>query len=512
MGIGSAVARLASSQYLRRIGAFMRHPLMAQHGVLGYLLQQGRRTRYGQQHRLDTVHGYRDFCQALPLAHYEDLEPQIEEMRRGGRDILWPGITRWFAKSSGTTGHKSKFIPVTNDALRLCHYRGGYDTLALYIHQHPHTQFYHGKGLTLGGSHTLEKGYGKSKEGDLSAILIQNIPRWADFIRTPKRDVALLADWTKKLELIANEVVHQRVTNLSGVPSWNMVMLNYLLEVTGKPNISELWPHLEVFFHGGVSFTPYRDQYQRLIPSACMHYMEIYNASEGFFALQDRESSDELLLMLDYGVLYEFIPMSTFHTEHPTVLPLEGVKLGENYALVITSTNGLWRYVIGDTVRFTNLSPYRIKITGRTRHFINAFGEEVIVDNADQALAWACEVTGATVTDYTASPIFMGADAKGAHEWIVEFSTPPTSLQLFRDLMDQRLKEVNSDYEAKRRNSFTLLPPTMHAVPPGSFMQWMAQRGKLGGQNKVPRLANNREYTEAILAFMQEAGIGMETV
>lgn len=511
MGMMGGLAQLLARKYLRRIEAFMRHPVETQSAVLQHLLRRGARTSYGTEHGFGGLRTYEAFQQRVPIVHYEDLEPYIQRMRQGEAHVLWPGTVRWFAKSSGTTGSKSKFIPVTHDALRMCHYRGGYDTLALYIRQVPNTRFYTGKGLTLGGSHSMERSFGRSHEGDLSAILLENIPRWADRIRTPSRQVVLLADWEMKLAQIAKQTTQQRVTSLSGVPSWNMVMLKHLLATAGKRNVCELWPHLEVFFHGGVSFTPYRQQFEQLIPSATMRYMEIYNASEGFIALQDQLGNPDLLLMLDYGVFYEFIPMSEFHRPTPQAVPLEDVRVDVNYALVMSSTNGLWRYVIGDTVKFTSTSPYRMRITGRTRHFINAFGEELIIDNADAALHQACQATGASVSDYTAGPIFMGDEAKGSHEWIVEFDTPPRSCEEFKAVLDRTLCEVNSDYEAKRSHNVTLVPPTLRVVPRGTFFGWMAQRGKIGGQNKVPRLANGREYVEQLLEYASQQGIPIET-
>lgn len=509
MAIISKISSSIVRPRLERIERFVSHPRALQRQTLKMLLSQLPTTEYGREHARGKINSYHAFCQHFPITTYEDLEPYIQRMRLGEPDILWPGTVEWFAKSSGTTGSRSKYIPVTADNLDQCHYRGARDLLALYIRNYPETTFYLGKGLTLGGSHHIEESNGQSREGDLSAILLQNIPLWADIIRSPARDTALLSDWNDKLERIARETITQNITSISGVPSWNMVMIKHILEVTGKKHLLELWPNLEVFFHGGVSFTPYRAQYEQLIPSPDMHYMESYNASEGYFAIQDYPTSQDMLLMLDYGVFYEFIPMHEFHKPNREAIPISEVHTGVNYALVISSTNGLWRYLIGDTIEFTCTNPYRIRITGRTKHYINAFGEELIIDNAESALKAACEATHAQIEEYTAAPCYMSADTQGRHEWYIEFVTPPSSLQQFTVALDAALRQVNSDYDAKRTDNVTLLEPLVHPLPPSTFFGWMRSRGKLGGQNKVPRLSNTREFADSLTAFLkQEAAQG----
>lgn len=498
MAIINRIAQRFTKSNLERIDAFESRPILTQSAVLTTLIQQGANTEYGRKYGLKEDDTYEQFQRKLPITSYEDLEPYIQRMRRGEANVLWPKRTKWFAKSSGTTGSRSKYIPVTKESLENCHYRGPRDVLALYIKNNPQTTFFLGKGLTLGGSHQIEATSHASREGDLSAILLQNIPLWADMIRTPSRSTALQSNWHVKLEGIARESILQRVTSLSGVPSWNMVMIKYILDVTGKSNLTEVWPDLEVFFHGGVNFTPYRSQYEQLIPSDKMHYMETYNASEGFFAIQDNPAEHDLLLMLDYGVFYEFIPMNELHARNGATIPLEEVRPGVNYAMLISSTNGLWRYLIGDTVEFTSTSPYKIRLTGRTKHFINAFGEELIVDNAEYAIGKACKATGSIVEEYTAAPAFMSANEKGRHEWYIEFATPPQSMESFIAALDSALRDVNSDYDAKRTDDVTLLPPLVHSLPVNTFMQWMDASGKLGGQNKVPRLFNDRTHIESL--------------
>ena len=501
--IDFAVRKIAGQQ-LRRMEKALAQPHAAQEAALQLLLKQARQTSYGQQYGANAISTYAQYAAQFPLATYETIEPYVQAMRTGARSVLYPGLVRWFAKSSGTTSSKSKYIPVTDDALKRCHYRAGRDILAVFLQQNPSSRFYLGKGLTLGGSHKIEATSGITHDGDLSAILLQRIPQWADWIRTPSRKVALTADFQKKLEGIAKEAVKQRVTSLSGVPSWNLVMLKYLLEVTGKESISDLWPDLEVFFHGGISFVPYRAQYKTIIPSPKMHYLETYNASEGFFCIQTQPDNTNMQLMVDYGIYYEFIPMSEWGSTNPSVLPLEGVKTGVNYAIVITTTSGLYRYIIGDTVQFSSINPYFLRITGRTKHYINAFGEELIIDNAEQGLRLACEKTGAVVSEYTVAPRFMAQNTQGAHEWYIEFAQKPSNLDEFAQILDCALSAVNSDYEAKRTNNVTLAPLVLHSLPVGTFIGWMTSRGKLGGQNKVPRLSNDRTYADSLEAYLQK--------
>ena len=425
-------------------------------------------------------------------------------MRHGERDILWPGRVKWYAKSSGTTNDKSKFIPVSHQALQDTHYQGGKDAVALYLRNNPKSRIFDGRALILGGSHSPNYNVEDSLVGDLSAILIENINPLANLVRVPKKQTALISDFEVKRDRIARETINKNVTNISGVPSWMLSVLTRVMELTGKQHLEEVWPNLEMFFHGGVAFTPYRKQYEQLITSPNMHYMETYNASEGFFGLQSDPSDPSMLLMLDYGVFYEFIPMDEFGREKPTVVPLWAVETGKNYAMVITTSSGLWRYIIGDTVKFTSTNPYKFVITGRTKHFINAFGEELIVDNAEKGLAYACGQTGAQVSEYTAAPVYMDGNAKCRHQWLVEFSRQPDDLNHFADLLDSHLQQINSDYEAKRYKNITLQHLEIINAQEGLFEKWMKQRGKLGGQNKVPRLSNSREYIDSLLLLNEE--------
>ncbi len=488
-----------------QIELFKKHPGDVQQEQLFKITDKARDTEFGNNHGFRNIRSIKEFQANVPIHHYEDFKPYIDKSLRGENDIIWPGSIRWFAKSSGTTRDKSKFIPVSKDSLENCHFRGGKDTLALYFFNHPESKLFSGKGLTLGGSQQINKINNKSFYGDLSAILIDNMPFWTYFVKTPSQDIALIAEWEEKLEKITSNTVMENITNINGVPSWMMVLIKHILNKTGADNILEIWPNLELFVHGGVSFQPYREQYKKLIPSNNMHYMEAYNASEGFFALQDSPERNDMLLMLDYGIFYEFIPMDEFDKENPKTLTIEEVETGKNYALVISTNGGLWRYLIGDTIRFTSLHPHRIKISGRTKHFINAFGEEIIIDNAENALDKACKETGALIKDYTAAPVYMDTQNKGKHEWLIEFEKEPSDIQLFTTILDKALQEINSDYEAKRYKDITLAPPQLDKARPGLFYDWMKKRGKLGGQNKVPRLSNNRKYIDELLEMNQEA-------
>jgi hypothetical protein len=490
-----------NARRLRRIEYFKKHPFPVQEATLFELINRAKNTEWGKRYRFANIRDVAGFQTSLPLQKYEDIRPYTDRIRNGEQNVLWPGAIRWFAKSSGTTDDKSKFIPVSREALRDCHYRGGCDVLAMYARQNPKTKVFTAKTLTLGGSHQVNRESNHSYYGDLSAILIENIPRWADLLRTPPARVALLAGFDEKLEQITRMSVKKHVVAFTGVPSWNMVLMKHILEYTGRNNIMEVWPDMELFIHGGVSFDPYREQYRRLFPSEGMHYFETYNASEGFFALQDDPRSNDMLLMLDYGVFYEFIPVEQLGEEFPDAYTLDRVETGRNYAVVITTNAGLWRYIIGDTVEFTSVSPHKIRISGRTCQFINAFGEEIIVDNAEKALKTACRVTDAIVSEYTAGPVYMDSSSNGAHEWLIEFEKAPGNLPLFTQSLDEALCALNSDYEAKRNRSITLRMPVVHSLPKGTFYKWMKQRGKLGGQNKVPRLSNNRKYLDEILAM-----------
>ena len=459
-----------------------------QRAVLDHLVQTAKDTEYGRNHAFTAVKGYDDFISHVPVNTYEELKGDIDRMRQGETDILWPGRVKWYAKSSGTTNDKSKFIPVSAEGLKKIHYAGGWDTVAFYFRNNPKSKLFDGKGLILGGSHAPNYNMKDSLVGDLSAILIENINPIANLARVPKKQTALLSDFEVKRERIAREAINKNVTNISGVPSWMLSVF------TGKKHLEEVWPNLEVFFHGGVAFTPYRKQYEELITSPGMHYMETYNASEGFFGIQDDPTDKSMSLMIDYGVFYEFIPM-----DGGDPVPLWGVEKGKNYAMVISTSCGLWRYEIGDTIQFTSTNPYKFIISGRTKHFINAFGEELIVDNAEQGLAYACEQTGAEVLEYTAAPVFMDANAKCRHQWLIEFSKHPQDLQQFSDLLDKRLQEINSDYEAKRYKDITLQHLEIVEAKPNLFNDWLKLRGKLGGQHKVPRLSNSRDTIEQLL-------------
>ncbi|HEY4785021.1 MAG TPA: GH3 auxin-responsive promoter family protein [Bacteroidales bacterium] len=486
---------------LHQIELFKQYPFNVQEETLYKLIQKAKDTEWGKKFDYERIQTVEDFQKNIPLQSYEEIKPYVSRLREGEPNLLWPGEIKWFAKSSGTTSDKSKFIPVSKETLEDCHFRGGKDIMALYTYHHPNTKVFSGKGLTLGGSHTIDNFSNQSYYGDLSAILIENLPWWVDIIRTPKTEIALLGKWEEKLERITQTTIRENVTNIAGVPSWNLVLIKHILAQTGKNNLLDVWPNLELFTHGGVSFAPYRDQFKKIIPSDQMNYMEAYNASEGFFAIQDDPASDDMLLMLDYGIFYEFIPMEEFHKPYPRAVTVNNVEPGKNYAMVITTNSGLWRYIIGDTITFTSIFPHKLKITGRTRNFINAFGEEIIIDNAEKALQIACEKTHTSIREYTAGPIFMGDNSNGAHEWLIEFEQEPENLDYFTTLLDNALCSLNSDYEAKRYQNITLRMPVVRKMRPGVFFEWMKNKGKLGGQNKVPRLANERTYIEEILAL-----------
>ena len=482
-----------------QIELFKEHPLDIQREQLFKIIARAENTEWGKQHGYASMGSIRDFQERVPISGYEGMKPYIDRLLQGEDNVLWPGTIRWFAKSSGTTSDKSKFIPVSKDALENCHFRGGKDTLAIYFSNYPDSKLYSGKGLTLGGSQQINKINNKSFFGDLSAILIDNMPFWTYFVKAPRQEIALMAEWEEKLEKLSEATIRENITNINGVPSWMLVLLKYILKKTGKDNILEVWPNLELFIHGGVNFGPYQDQFRKILPSDNMRYMEAYNASEGFFAIQDSPYRKDMLLMLDYGVFYEFIPMDELEKDHPKALTIDEVEIDKNYAIVISTNGGLWRYMIGDTIKFTSTYPHRIKISGRTKHFINTFGEEVIIDNAEYALRKACDRTGAEVKEYTAAPVYMGTEVKGSHEWLIEFEKAPEDLGRFRDYLDEALISINSDYEAKRYKNITLDPPRVNQAKPGLFYQWMKKRGKLGGQNKVPRLSNERKYIDDLL-------------
>lgn len=485
----------------RELERHFSEPDALQEDVLQYLIEKGKDTEYGQRQGLSGVKNYESFIRQVPLNTYEELKGDIDRMRHGESSVLWPGVVKWYAKSSGTTNDKSKFIPVSPTALKHTHYQGGKDVVAFYLQNTPKSRLFDGRSLILGGSHTPNYNVANSLVGDLSAILVENINPLANLVRVPKKKTVLLSDFEKKRDLIARETLTKNVTNISGVPSWMLSVLTRVMELSGKEHLDEVWPNLEVFFHGGVAFSPYRKRYEELITNPDMHYMETYNASEGFFGIQNDPNDTSMLLMLDYGVFYEFLPMDKYDDEHREqyVVPIEQVEIGRNYAMIITVPCGLWRYMIGDTVKFTSVRPYKFYISGRTKHYINAFGEELIVDNAERGLKQACEQTGAEVVEFTAAPVFMDGRAKCRHQWLVEFSKAPQDVQLFASILDSSLQEINSDYEAKRFKDITLQPLQLIVARPGLFNDWLSKKGKLGGQNKVPRLSNSRQYMDELL-------------
>lgn len=485
---------------LQQIELFREHPRMAQLEVFHALLQAARYTEWGRKFDYATITDPDRFKERVPIQDYEDVKPYVERLRRGEQNLLWPTDMRWFAKSSGTTSDRSKYIPVSREALEDCHYKGGKDLIAFHYQQFPESKLYQGMSLVVGGSSAIEHLRPDAYSGDLSAIIIRNLPIWVEVRRTPVIETALMENWEEKIERMARETMREDVSCIAGVPSWTLVLLRRILELTGKKNILEVWPNLELFMHGGVSFRPYRAQFEALIPSPTMNYLESYNASEGSFAIQDRRGAEDMLLMLDYGIFYEFMPLDEVGKPKPRTLLVHEVEEGVSYAVVISTNGGLWRYMPGDTVRFTSVKPYRVQVSGRTRSFINAFGEELIVENADRGIEAACAATGAVVSEYTAGPIYMGSDARGGHEWVIEFDRNPLDMDSFARVLDDTMRSLNSDYDAKRRGDMALRAPVLHSVPPGTFYAWMKQRGKLGGQNKVPRLSNDRAIIEGLLA------------
>ena len=483
---------------------FRQNPIEVQYSVFHNLIESAKDTEWGKKYDYRSIQNVRDFQNRVPVKTYEDFFPFVERILKGEQNILWPSDVEWFAKSSGTTNARSKFIPVTPESLESCHYQGGKDVMATMIENRPNTLIFEGKGLSIGGSLSENPYNTFTTVGDISAVIMHNLPTWADFIRTPPVEVALLDNWEEKLEKMTEICSYENVTSILGVPTWTIVLLDKILEKTGKQNMLEVWPNFEVFVHGAVSFDPYRSLMKdKYFPSDNISYLECYNASEGFFALQDDLSKPgEMLLMLDYGIFYEFLPSSEWDKDFPNALTLDEVEIGENYALVISTNSGLWRYKVGDTVKFTSKYPFRLKVSGRTKHFINTFGEELIIENADTAIIHACKETQAEITDYTAGPVYIENQTKGRHEWIIEFSKRPLDFEIFTTELDKKLREINSDYDAKRFKNMALLSPLVHVVENGTFYNWMAQRGKLGGQHKVPRLSNTREYLDSLLQFI----------
>ncbi|MEY8847918.1 GH3 auxin-responsive promoter family protein [Psychroserpens sp. XS_ASV72] len=494
----NSIASWFLKKRFHQIELFLKYPNEVQNELLFHLLNKAKDTEFGKKYDFDSIKNYKTFSERIPVSTYEDYKNVIERSRLGETNIFWPSPIKWFAKSSGTTNAKSKFIPVSAESLEDCHYAASKDLLCMYLNNNEDSQLFTGKSLRLGGSKELYKENG-TVFGDLSAILIDNMPFWAEFSSTPSNRVSLMSDWETKMQAIVDETINENVTSLAGVPSWMLVLLNNVLETTGKENLFDVWPNLEVYFHGGVSFVPYADQYKAILPKSDFRYYEIYNASEGFFAIQDQNNSSELLLMLDYGIFYEFIPMDTYGTPNQKVIPLSEVETDVNYAVIITTNAGLWRYKIGDTIRFTSTNPYRIKVSGRTKHHINAFGEELIIENAEDALRRVCKSCNAEIVDYTAAPVFMKGKEKGSHEWLIEFKNPPQNVDQFKEELDQALQSLNSDYEAKRYNNMTLNMPEVHIAREHLFYDWLKKHNKLGGQHKIPRLSNNREYMDELL-------------
>jgi len=493
----NSIASWVLKQRIHQIELFLKYPHEVQEELMMNLIRSSEVTVIGQKYDFGSIKSYQTFSERVPVSTYEDLEPMIELTRKGAQNVFWNTPIKWFAKSSGTTNAKSKFIPVSNEALEDCHYKGSKDLLCMYLNNNENSEMFLGKSLRLGGSSQIYEN-NNTYFGDLSAILIENMPIWAEFSSTPSSKISLMSEWETKLTAIINETKVENVTSFAGVPSWMLVLLNRIMTETGKNNLMELWPNLEVYFHGGVSFEPYREQYKKILPQNNFKYYEIYNASEGFFAIQDLNYSNDLLLMLDYGIFYEFVPMDTFGTENQKVIRLSDVELFKNYAVVITTNAGLWRYLIGDTIRFTSLSPYRIRVTGRTKHHINVFGEELMVENTDMALAKTCSDIHCEVKDYTVAPIFMKDKEKGAHEWMIEFKKQPDDIRLFQKTLDENLQSLNSDYEAKRYNNMTLNQLTVNIARENLFYDWLAANDKLGGQHKIPRLSNQRDYMEEL--------------
>jgi hypothetical protein len=504
MAIVNSIFTWYMKKRVHQIELFMKYPLDVQEEWFQTLISTAEHTEWGRLHGYASIETPEQYKERVPIQTYDTLKPYIERMLKGEQNILWPSEIKWFAKSSGTTNDRSKFIPVSEESLQECHFKGGKDMLSIFCNNRPNNQILTGKGLVLGGSHQINQLSENSFYGDLSAVLIKNLPMWAEYYRTPDISIALMDNYEEKMLRMAEATIQDNVTNISGVPTWTIVLAKKVLEITGKKNLLEVWPNLELYFHGAVNFKPYKAQFQELIPCKDMYYLETYNASEGFFGIQDQVNSDELLLMLDYGIYYEFLPLENLDKADAKTLSLGEVELNKNYAIIISTNGGLWRYMVGDTVQFTSLSPFRIRITGRTKHFINAFGEEVIIDNAEQAISKACMSTGAIFNDYTACPIYFKGEEVGGHEWIIEFQQQPDDFEKFVDVLDQTLRDVNSDYDAKRFKDMALRRPKVHNAPTNTFYNWLKVKKKLGGQHKVPRLANDRNYVDDILKTINE--------
>lgn len=498
--LSPAISRFARMR-LWSIEQWMNDPVTTQLGVWQDLLAAGQYTEFGREHNFSQIQTLADYKKRIPIHEYDDLKPYIDRMMKGEERVLWNTPIQWFAKSSGTTSDRSKFIPVSDESLKENHYKASKDVLSFYYASHPESDLLTGKGLVIGGSHQISQLNEEVHYGDLSAVIVQNSPFWSNWIRTPDMSIILMDEWEEKIEKLAQVTIQENVTSMAGVPTWLIVLLKRILEITGKKTIKEVWPSLELYMHGGVSFVPYKQQFEQLVGGP-INYLEMYNASEGFFAAQDDVQAEGMLLMCEHGVFYEFLPIEEWGKESPQTVQLNEVEPGKNYAPVITTNGGLWRYLIGDTIQFTSLQPFRIKVSGRVKHYINAFGEEVIVDNTDKAIALACERTGAVVNDYTAAPVYFSEHSNGAHEWLIEFEKEPHALQEFVQELDAALRSVNSDYDAKRHKDIALSLPLVHAVPANTFTNWLSSKGKLGGQHKVPRLSNDRSLLEEIRGFM----------
>ncbi|QZT35803.1 GH3 auxin-responsive promoter family protein [Halosquirtibacter xylanolyticus] len=493
-----------NSRRIEEIDQYTHHGEEIQKLCFNHLMDRAKHTIWGETYGYGSMNSHIQYKSRVPLQCYEDIKPYVERIIKGEENVLWSGKTRWFAKSSGTTQSKSKFIPITADSLEECHYRAAKDIQSIYFRSNPQNNVLGGKTLTLGGSHKVSSLNNNSSVGDLSAVMIENLPFWTDLYRTPAREVTLTEAFDKKVAAIIEHSLDEDVTAFAGVPSWYLVLFHKILETTGANDLNEIWPNLELFVHGGISFSPYKEQYKKLIPSSNMHYLETYNASEGFFAIQDVLSRDDMLLMLDLGIFYEFIPMDQFNGTNSDTITLGDVEKDKNYAIVISTNGGLWRYIIGDTIKFTSTHPYRIKVTGRTSHFMNAFGEEIIIENALRALEIACRVTEADIKEFTAAPIYFTEDKQGSHQWAIEFNKQPKSLPLFKETLDKSLQEVNSDYEAKRFKNTTLNAPELLIIKNNSFFRWCKQKGKVGGQNKIPRLSNDRNFIEELILLEKQ--------
>ena len=497
-----ALSRLVRLRYWR-IEHWVKHPVAAQREVLQDLITHGQYTQIGRKYQFSSVFNIRKFKEVVPIQEYEDIKPYIDEVMQGEADVLWNTPIAWFAKSSGTTSDKSKFIPLSQESIEDNHFQGSKDVLSIYYNAFPDSDLLTGKMLIVGGSHQVHPIKEDIQYGDLSAVLLQNAPIWSGLIRVPELSIALMDEWESKIEMLAQSTIQEPVASIAGVPTWTLVLLKRILQITGKKTIKEVWPDFELYIHGGVSFTPYQAEFKKIIGGDC-NYLEIYNASEGFLAAQDRLNEEGMLLFLDHGIFYEFMPVEAYGKENPITIGLDKVELGKNYAIVISTNGGLWRYLVGDTVQFVTLNPFRIKVSGRLKQYINAFGEELIADNSDKAISLTCASLNLVMKEYTAAPIFMSDKGAGAHEWLIEFEHAPSDMHAFAVELDKNLQSVNSDYEAKRYKDIALGLPQITAVKKDCFHEWLKRKGKLGGQHKVPRLSNERKFLEELKLIHQE--------